>query len=205
MIELQKDIDKILSKIVQEYKDNKRLILTESDLVNIVYSRIATSGIRDNHSVLIHSELRPIKGVEAIRDEKWQPVKPINYAKKVDLVLIDSAKKHWKEAYEYVKSYQTKDGEKGSDLRYWRFLAYPVDAFKAVLEFKIRVNGNSSGIKKDIKKLSLIRCKKPDCLTYLVILDRKGRPSLMNKIIDESNTKNLRLYSNIKCKENRCK
>lgn len=198
MDELKRDLDRLMKELVEKYEKCERLILTESDLVNRVFSMILRSGIPENHTLGIHTELRPFIGKEAIRGEKWQTVEPINYAAKCDLVLIDPATKFWSEAYSKVWDYQTNHGEKRDDLRYWRFLAYPVEAFRAVFEFKIRVKGNTRGIKKDIKKLCLIKCKNPDCLTYLVILDRKGTTKELQKIKNELETEEVYTFSNIK-------
>jgi hypothetical protein len=52
-------------------------------------------------------------------------------------------------------------------------LSYPVKAFRAVLEVKIRLSGNVKEIGQvEFPRLSAIREKKRDCLLYYVVIDR---------------------------------
>ena len=176
---LEKDIDNLLKQLIEKYDNDKRYILTESDLVNRFYSMIQNSEILKKHNLILHSELRPFDGKNVIHKEKWGRAAQINYAAQFDLSLLDPDKKFWEEAFKKVSKAQTRQG-KNEEIRYWRFLSYPLAAHKAVFEFKIRAKGNTTKINKDIKKLDLIHQKNKDCLTYLILLDREAPITIKN-------------------------
>ena len=185
LCELQIDLDKTFPRLVSEYCNNERLILTESDMVNRAYYFIQESGILEKHSLAIHSELRPydFKDRKAIHDGSWSDIDQINHAAKFDLALVDASDDYWDQAHQYILCSQSKTRKK-KRIRYWRFLVYPLKAFKAAFEFKIRVQGNKDNILKDVDKLSLLDEKNKCCLKYLIILDRKAPERTIKSIKD---------------------
>lgn len=155
-------------------------------MVNRAYYLIQESGILKKHDLAIHSELRPydFKKRKAIHDEKWSDIKQVNHAAKFDLTLVETSEQYWYQAFQHILDHQSKNIKK-KRIRYWRFLVYPLRAFKAAIEFKIRVQGNKDNIMKDVKKLSLLHQKNTCCLKYLIILDRKASDRTIQTIIEE--------------------
>jgi len=182
--DLKTELDVILGEISQNYCKNERYILTESDLVNETYSCIRQSGILRKYGLSMHTEIRPYepKKDKVIRNKDWEKLEQINYAAKFDLVLVDDDEKYWKITRTRIAQAQTGTDSK---LKYWRFLLYPVESFRAVIEFKVRVKGNRKNIRKDIKKMKALHIKNNECLKYLVILDRVAPKISVNSILDE--------------------
>ncbi len=195
MRRLGQDIENLLIQLIEKYNSNERYVLTESDLVNRFYHMILTSDILSKHDLILHSELRPFDGVHVIHDQKWEKVNQINYAAKFDLALLDPHNKFWKEAFEKVLEGQTRHGKR-KGIQYWRFLSYPLSAYKAVFEFKIRAKGNTTRIKEDIKKLDLLHERNLDCLTYLILLDRKAPKITIERVKKElEKHKHIRFFT----------
>ena len=179
---LPDDLDKIVSEsiesIVKSYSrpENKILYLTEGDVVASLYSilRDRLKGVED---VTVHSQLRPYdarsKEVRVIgeREKKmqWKTQSRANDGSIVDIIVIDSDESYWKDACRKAKK------DQGSrKLKYWRIVSYPVKAFRAAIEVKVKVRSNFSGIRRDVKKLETLKEADSDCLLFLVVLDRRA-------------------------------
>jgi len=186
--ELLIEIDTIIKKLRERYYKDKRLILTEGDMINHAHTMLIRANIPEKYNLSLHSELRPFDAstYEFIRDNGWSKDVPINYAVKFDLSLIDKSKDYWDVTYRRVAQAQTGHENK---VKYWRFLLYPSEAFKAVIEFKIRVNNNLKNLKKDIKKLYWLHMRNKECLKFIVIMDRKATERCINNIQRALNNK----------------
>ena len=185
-----------LNRLVNDYKSNPRKYLTENDIV-IQAHRFLQDGIISNESKLsIHSEFRPYNFREGkgIHNDKWTCLRHINHASKCDVAIVDSDTKYWKITKEKIKCLHSKKLKK-KKLRYWRFLVYPIEAFKAIFEFKMRVQGNLSNIREDIDKLVLIKEANSSCLTYMIVLDRKATSKSMNTIREYAREKDIPLLT----------
>jgi len=136
------------------------------------------------HPLEIHSELRPwIKnGNEILRGDQWVNLERarVNYAAKVDLAITDP--EYFKDAYEKIRKIQGL----GDRLKYWRILLYPLKAFHAIFEIKVRVSGNKRRIVDDLNKLSLLYCRNKTCKYYLIVLDRAATNKQMLSIKNEA-------------------
>ena len=62
------------------------------------------------------------------------------------------------------------------------------------MEFKVRFRGNTSRIRKDIKKLESLNDKNKDCLKYLVIMDCKASRRSVNTIIKDLRNRPYIIY-----------
>jgi len=184
-----------LKKIIQSYRDNKCLIMTENDLVIRTYARLSEGGVPD---VSLHSELRPYIGndnlccsvIRELTDDDcgktterfgWHTQGRANRGARFDLVVIQSdveRSKLWERALSKAKC----DQGLSSRIGYWRILSYPLEGFKAVIEFKIRVKNNINNIMRDIAKLEKLHDENKNCLLYLVILDRCASEKDLEKI-----------------------
>jgi hypothetical protein len=154
-------------------------LLTEGDAASLLFC-ILKNRMKDTKfsTFKIHSELRPFieeenkhkvikrKGAEW----EWAEHEPENSGAVVDIVIIDSDQEYEKTACEK------------SDGKYWRIVSYPLEAFHACIEVKIRVSGNIRNIEKDISKLCKIREHNKQCLVYLTVVDRKAKPGDIEKI-----------------------
>jgi hypothetical protein len=182
-----------INELVIQYNRSPWSFTTESDVTNKLYSLL--QGRLDSEDAVIHSELRPFlrmsQGKEpqylVIKDRKepqWIGQEKANGGAMIDIVVVDGEERFRKEALEKATREQRnkeimKLRRKGIEpiegslkLRYWRMLSYPVKAFRAAIEVKIKVSGNVSKIKNDVKKLRKIRDENRECRLYLLVLDR---------------------------------
>lgn len=100
---------------------------------------------------------------------QWKTQSRANDGSIVDIIVIDSDESYWKDACRKAKK------DQGSrKLKYWRIVSYPVKAFRAAIEVKVKVRSNFSGIRRDVKKLETLKEADSDCLLFLVVLDRRA-------------------------------
>jgi hypothetical protein len=164
-----------IDRIKRDYEDYREGFLTEGDATSSLFCKL--KNVMRKHGVTeleIHRELRPyaLDGAEAkvIRlvdgAVDWAIHEPKNAGAVVDLAIIERDEKYFNEA------------EKTSSQEYWRILSYPLDAFVACIEVKVRVAGNIRRIRKDIEKLDRIRNtlqkRGKNCLVHLMVLDRRA-------------------------------
>lgn len=166
---LRRVIEATISSFGRKYNKYKKRYLTEADVVSDLFSML-DQRLKQDPNLAVHSQLRPFSGENrVIRGKVWKQVSWISQQKDprrgslVDIAVIDMSEAYWKRALNKAKRFD-----------YWRILSYPVEAFRAALEVKIRVKGNFDTIKRDIVKLVKIRNKSPDCLSYLIVSDRKS-------------------------------
>lgn len=103
---------------------------------------------------------------------------------------------YWEKTKKKITYLQSKNPTK-KKLRYWRFLIYPIEAFQAVFECKMRVQGNLSNIREDIKKLVKIKKGNSNCLTYMIVLDREASPISMNTIREYARKKGTPIFTRL--------
>jgi len=83
--------------------------------------------------------------------------------------VVDDYDIYFRQAFEKAR----KDQGVPLNLKYWRMLSYPVEAFRAVLEVKIRLSGIARHIEREhFPRLDAIQEKKEDCFLYYVVIDR---------------------------------
>ena len=179
----QFQIEKALTELVSDYCKHPTKYMTENDIVIQAHKLIQKHVLNTKQKLSLHSELRPyiFEGDIGIHEMDWNPVDQINHASKCDLAIIDTSSIHWDKTMKKIVCLHSRKRRK-KKLNYWRFLVYPVKAFKAAFEFKMRVRGNLSNIEEDILKLNLIRCKNSKCLTYMIILDKEASNKNMKTI-----------------------
>jgi len=172
-------VEECLRKLVKSYEEHEEDFLTERDAVCTLFCMLKDEMKKGNEEGFkIHSELRPyiegkntnrvIKQVKGV--VKWKEHKPKNSGAVVDIVIVSSKQKYFERAKEF------------SSKKYWRLVTYPLEAFVACIEVKIRVSGNIKRIEKDIDKLCKIRDTKKNCLVYLVVVDRKASADSKKRI-----------------------
>jgi len=165
-------VEECLKEFVRNYGNDAYPyeLLTEGDAASLLFCILKNRMKGPKFSTFkIHSELRPFieeenkhKVIKRKGSEwEWAEHKPENSGAVVDIVIIDSDPEYSKKA------------EK-SERKYWRIVSYPLEAFHACIEVKIRVSGNIRNIKKDISKLCKIREHNKQCLVYLTVVDRKA-------------------------------
>lgn len=180
---LRGKIDKSLKELEKNYRQKERDFLTEADAVSTLFN-ILKDRLK-NANVAVHSQLRPFtqRNEVIVFDRRrkgwyWKKQRVANEGAPFDLAIIDAGDKYWKRA-EKKAMY---DQRAKKDLKYWRMLSYPIEAFLAAIEIKVRVWQNPPWIEKDINKLSAILKKNKKCLLYAVVLDRKANPKEVKKI-----------------------
>jgi len=192
-----------IKELMQEYDENECSYLTENDVICKLYS-ILTRNCNPKE-FRIHSELRPFyESVEnqlVITEEKggkigWYKQQTAKSGFRVDLSLINPKTKFFEALEKAKKDQHARSGE----LKYWRMLSYPVEAFHAIIEVKIKVYRNKT-IDKDIEKLVMIRDKNKDCQLYLIILDRKSNPDILKIYKKKAENHNIKYYTfpNVDC------
>ena len=196
-------IKESIQELVTEYNENPWSLITESDVTNRLYSILQRRPVLKGIS--IHSELRPFQSklqgkaslpfvIKDRKDPHWVRQRKANDGAMIDLVLVDSDKRFENEAHKKAVLEQGKREieklirkglepvEDSLELRYWRMLSYPVKAFKAAIEAKIRVSGNMPKIRNDVKKLKKIKEENDECGLYLVVLDCKADDRKLREI-----------------------
>lgn len=145
--------------------------LTERDLTMFAYQKLKERVV----DYRIHSELRPYdlrqNKVIISRNEsaEWQAYTP-NTGAKFDLCVIEKEPSFLSEITEVLKS------------RYGRAPTYPRQAFKAIMEFKVRATGNRHRIRRDFEKIARM-CAPPSlCLGYFIILDKYASNRTLDNI-----------------------
>jgi len=186
-------IESALNKVTESYWNDIQFMLTESDLVAKVFALL--DGQLGKFQV--HSEIRPFKKLSATksrvirkRPKDENKRKDVEYAwleadrntgTRFDLCVIDTGCKLWEEAIKKAKGSRNK-------LQYWRLPSYPYKGIRAVIEFKVRVSGNTKRIGYDIQKLKLMLKDNEQCLGFLVVLDRcapeKGLEYIIKNVED---------------------
>ena len=168
-------VEKCLRKLVRNYAKREEDFLTERDVVCALFCMLKEEMKKRNlRGLQVHSELRPyIKGTDTNRVIKqangvveWKEHKPRNSGAVVDAVIISTSQKYFDEAKENSQDVLEK---------YWRLVTYPLAAFVACVEVKIRVSGNINRIKSDIDKLRIIKDAKKNSLVYLVVVDHRAK------------------------------
>lgn len=194
----QTKIESALRLLCCEYNTTPRKFMTESDIVIQAHKLLQDVVIKNKPKHAIHSELRPYKfdKKQGIKDNHWRCLDQINHAAKCDLAIVLSNETFWKKTKDKITCLQSKNPNK-KKLRYWRFLIYPVEAFQAAFEFKMRVQGNLTNIREDIDKLVQIKKGEPDCLTYMIVLDKVASPISMNTIREYSRKKGIPLFTHL--------
>lgn len=142
-MELTEIIENSIKELQKEYQNNKRKYLTEGDIVSTLFSKLDKMLVKTSMS--IHSQLRPYIGspedAYVIQNDSWIKQDKANRGALVDLAIIDRNEVFWNESFEKAKKDQN-----SKQLKYWRILSYPVKAFRAVIEVKIKVKRNKKRI-----------------------------------------------------------
>ncbi len=145
--ELDSAIAAAIESVARRYSANPRGYLTESDLVVELASELKRR-VR-GWSLRVHCGLRPRWNDAVIRDGAWVRLQmerrgPFGHA--IDVAIIDDSDEPWEKALEWVEG-----------VKYWRVLSYPVEAFVAAIEVKVRVHNNLRRIRLDIESLRAMR------------------------------------------------
>ena len=166
MTRLKSLVEASIRELIKDYRDNELSYLTESDVVAILLSMLRMRLDSDS----VHCELRPYDS------RKWFiSGKPHKWKKKARGCLVDIA---------IVKKPELKKTIRERQRRYWRYLSFPVESFRASVEVKIRTWRNKRNIRADIDKLHLILKANPKCLVYLVVMDRCAPEADLMKVRD---------------------
>ena len=191
LLQLRRRTDRAIKNVVENYsrktdgEEGSRIYLTEADVVFNMYAsigRVLPDGFE------IHAGLRPFQlrsGKKLVwskekRKWNWEQAPKRNddtsddqrWGATVDLCVLDSSTKYW----EHAKERGHRDGR--GNLKYWRFISYPVEALRIGIEAKVRIRDRvSKGIFKDLKKLeTIMMATRPGrFLGYLVIVDSCAR------------------------------
>jgi len=182
-LSIKEIINRCVEKITDNYEKKKEDYLTEGDVTSSLFCLLKDEMEKHNiEGLKIHRELRPYVKMEnnsyVIKQVngaiKWEQHKPKNSGAVVDIAIIKSEQEYFEQAEEVAPK------------KYWRLLTYPLDAFVACIEVKIRVSGNISRIKKDIDKLCKIRDtihdRGKECFVHLVVLDSEVSDQSRKKI-----------------------
>jgi len=188
-----------IHQLVEDYQldAEQGRFLTENDAACRLFALLDEKS--NAYDIGVHSELRPfccgdhtndVKNCLVIRENKdgkiaWD--KQGDDAKngsRVDICLISQNGRYLKKAKLKAKFDQLGPNfdHAGTDLKYWRILSYPVEAFQAAIEIKIKVHKNMTRIKKDIEKMAVLKQNNDQCQTYLVVLDRQADHKYIEKI-----------------------
>ncbi len=169
------------------YNKSQQDFLTEGDSVSSLFCILKKEmERRDIKGFKIHRELRPYteerdtKYVIKVEDKeaKWGKQETRNSGAVVDIVIVDDDMEYFEAARDY------------SPRKYWRILSYPLEAFVACIEVKIKVFGNNRRITKDIDKLCLIRETVAEkfnrkCLVYMCVMDRRASSKSIRTVEDK--------------------
>jgi len=185
--DVHKAVDRSIREVRDAYKRSERNFLTEADIVSSLIQALRKHVQCDR--IAIHSQLRPflkkngkvkVIGEERSKDKsrkrRWIEQKRANKGARFDIALVSRDEKHWKKALENAKE------DQGGKLKYWRILSYPLEAFHAIVETKVRVSGNIDEIRGDIERLVMVRQENPRCLTFLVVMDKKAKSKDLERI-----------------------
>jgi hypothetical protein len=177
MTRLKKDIERSIRQLIEDYRENELSYLTESDVVASLLGKLRERLGSD----YVHCELRPYD-VEG----KFISGKPRKWSKDGRGSLVDIA---------VIRKHQLKATIKEKRRKYWRYLSFPVESFTASIEVKIRTWRNKRNIRPDVDKLRLIKEANPDCLVYLLVLDRKASPEDIGKVRDYAKENHVGFFS----------
>ncbi|RLF35308.1 MAG: hypothetical protein DRN03_05405 [Thermoplasmata archaeon] len=202
MGELKKIVEEVIGEVLEYYEKDRdgKSYTTEGNIVSHIFARLLGAPIWDK-GIKIHSQVRPFKGEigkeKVIRDGKWKDQQgKANAGSVVDLAILDMRDRYWKKALEKaIKDQFGEDRSEGS-LRHWRILSYPVEAFRAAIEVKIRVRGNKRKILKDVEKLCAIKRENPECLAYMVIADRCAPTDIISDIKEYAERNGIKILCN---------
>ena len=177
-------IEHCLLTLKERYEKQELNILTESDLAIRAYKLLS----KEIEPIQLHGELRPFK------HKTGQPVKNRRVIRELPSSTYECPKFDWCKhspnagarfdlsVIEYEDEYLEK-AKLVQPRPYWRYPSYPFEAFKAIIEFKVRVNGNVPRILKDVEKIRVMCSEeKGKCIGYLLVLDRKAKQSNLTKI-----------------------
>lgn len=181
MAEPRSEYDQVVLDLVSLYQKKRTIFLSEGD--SVLHLNTLLHNIPD-FSLEVHSELRPWiqDSDEILRGQGWENLEgaQVNWAAKVDLAVTDPG--YFKAAYEKIREIQGKKKE----LKYWRILLYPLKAFHAIFEIKVKVHRNKSRIVKDLNKLTSLYRKNENCQYYLIVLDRAATIKRLQSIEQEA-------------------
>ena len=190
---LKEALELSLAELLHAYLKDKRLVLTENDMVMRAYGMLVKNGVPE-HS--LHTELRPYIGsydkkckvIRKLKQEEasetkldWHEQDKANQGARFDLAVVledDESNDFWERALTKAKS----DQGAHNGLRYWRVLSYPCEAFRAAIEFKAKVHNNMNRIHDDITRLKLLHDKNRGGLKYLVVMDRCASDDYVRRI-----------------------
>ncbi len=149
-------VDKALKQLVTFYANDPKSFITENDVVLHFFNLLSNAGV---YPQKIHGELKPYLPNQdtVLTGYGWKKRGDYRGAR-LDLAIVDMA--FWDEAYRIAPK------------NCWRFLLFPIKGFQAAFEFKIRVRGNHPRILDDANLLLHLKTKNPECVVYLIILDR---------------------------------
>lgn len=166
---LSEAVKGVIKDIINDYTTKEKEYLTEGDIVSTLFSKLKNC----LENVGIHAQLRPYrKNGQVIREDgEWGERKTGNWGSVVDIAVVN-------------ENFWPGVREKHKDRKYWRMPSWPVEAFLAAIEVKARVSGNLPRIRKDIDKLLAIKKENPNCLLYVVMMDKKA-PEIDRKEIQE--------------------
>jgi len=189
-------IEKAIEKILEDYEKNKKKYTTEGDIICNLFAKLCDISWGEN--IIVHSQVRPFRGEigreEVIRNGEWNEPKnkKANSGSVIDLAIIDMSKDYWNKSIKKANIDQIGSVRQDTNfLKYWRILSYPVEALRAAIEVKAKVRGNRDRIWKDIGKLIKIKEGNPDCLTYMIIADRRASSDRIQKIIENFGDKKI--------------
>jgi len=193
-------IETAIGNILTDYKKNEKRYTTEGDVVAHLFCELQKV-FEKREEIILHFQVRPFykdeeSKVRVIKEGKWIEQPQANAGSVVDLAILTMGEndKYWREAFQkamkdqYKNKYKNKNG-----LKYWRILSYPVEAFLAAIEIKVRVDKNKKRIFEDIDKLYCLKSKNPNCLSYILVLDRYASENILRSIEERAKEKEVTL------------
>lgn len=215
--EIRQIVDAAVTQLVNDYGLNaeRGYYLTENDATCKLFAMLMEKS--EQNKIGVHSELRPfcsgdreseIENCQVIKEDiggrmSWDyQGQDAKNGSRVDICLIAQDRRYLDKAILKAKIDQIGPSldRTRTDLKYWRILSYPVEAFRAAIEIKVKVHRNMTRIRKDIEKLAVLKQKNSQCLTYLVVLDRQADPKDIEKIrkIARKRDTEIKVHSPIK-------
>jgi len=201
---LSRIIKEALRELESNYRRSEETYLTEGDVVASLLCSIRNLLSEDSGHLTVHAQLRPYKRTregcmilkQVGKEIKWTAQTKANEGQLFDIAVTHLNTQHWRETHtkaleDQYRNQTTK--KQGAELRYWRMLSCPVEAFKAAIEIKIRLWGNHQNIKSDIQKLAKLREVNNDCLAYCLVIDRAQNSRRVKELTEYAEKRNVHL------------
>lgn len=201
---LGKIVERALVELEKDYRRFEETYLTEGDVVASLLCSLRNLLEKESGRLTVHAQLRPYKRTregcmvlkEVKRKIEWAAQRKANEGTLLDVAVTDLNNEYWRETYTKALEDQHKNRNPRRseiDLKYWRMLSCPVEAFKAAIEIKIRLWGNHQYIKRDIDKLAKLREMNKNCLAYCLVIDRKQNGRRVGELRKYAKNRNVHL------------